>query len=90
MMCDQADDPLTIGSRQHCARIGNAEPEPVDPEPPVGIEHDFDDRRVFKPGPDLGPERRAQHARTTRCCLGPDRNNAHRCLAIAGTDNRPA
>ncbi len=90
MMRDKADDPLAIGGGQHRARIGNPKPEPVDPEPSVGIEHDFDDRRVFKPGPDLGPKRRAEHARTARCCLGPDRNDAHRRLAIARTDYRPA
>jgi hypothetical protein len=43
MMGDQPDDALAVGGRQPLARIGQPFGEPVDPEPPVGIEHHLDD-----------------------------------------------
>jgi hypothetical protein len=66
MMRHQPDDPLAIGSGHPASRIGDPGSQPVDPKPPVGIEHDLDDRGVFKPCRDLRPEGRAQHARAAR------------------------
>ena len=66
MVRDQPDDPLAIGSGHPDPRIGDPCAEPVDPQPPVGIEHDLDDRGIFKPGGDLRSQRGAQHARAAR------------------------
>ena len=63
VMGDEAHDPLAIGGRQRGAGIGEPFGQPVDPEPPVGIEHDLDNHRVFQKPGDGGPERRAQHPR---------------------------
>ena len=69
MMRDQTDDALAVGRRQSLARVGKAFTEPVDPEAPVGIEHDFDDGRVGEPGGDRRAERGAQHTRAARIRL---------------------
>jgi hypothetical protein len=69
MVRDQPDDPLAIGSGHPAPRIGDPGSQPVDPKPTIGIEHDLDDRGVLKPGRDLRPERRPQHARAARRCL---------------------
>ena len=44
MVRDQAHDALAIGGRQALAGIGEPFGQPVDPEPPVGVEHHLDDR----------------------------------------------
>ena len=51
---------------QRLAGIGEALAQPVDPEPPVRVEHHLDDGRIFEQAGDGGPERRAQHARAAR------------------------
>jgi hypothetical protein len=43
MMGDQPHDAFAIGGRQRLARIGQPFGEPVDPEPPVGVQHHLDD-----------------------------------------------
>jgi hypothetical protein len=45
------------------SRIGQAFRQPVDPEPPVGVEHHLDDFGVFQKPGDGGAERGTQHAR---------------------------
>lgn len=64
MMGDEADDAFAIGGRKSFPRIGQAVREPVDPEPPIGGEHDLDDRGVFQESGDRRPQRGAQHACT--------------------------
>ena len=66
MMRDEADDALAVGRRQLLAGVGKAFGQPVDPEPPVGVEHHLDDRGVFQEPGDGRPERGAQHARAAR------------------------
>lgn len=88
MVRDQPDDPLTIGGGHLAPRIGNPGTQPVDPKPPVGIEHHFDDGNVFEPGRDLRSERGTQHACATCRCFGADRNDAHLCLGADATENR--
>ena len=65
MVRDKPDDPLAIDSGHPASRIGDPGSKAVDPKAAVGIEHDLDHRGVLKPGRDLGPKRRAQHARAT-------------------------
>ena len=81
MVCDQPDDPLAIGGRHCHARFGNPFAQTVDPQPPVGVEHHFDDDRVVKPIGNRAPKRRPQHPRTARRTFGPDRDDAHIGLA---------
>jgi len=89
MVRDQPDDPFAIGGRHPAPRIGNPRSQPVDPEPTVGIEHDLDDRRIIEPKRDLWSKCRAQHARTTRGCFGPDRDDAHEMpLVLEAIHNR--
>ena len=66
MMRDKSQDAFAIARRQTLSGIGKSTRQPVDPEPAVRIEHNFDDRWVFKPERDSRPERGAQHARATR------------------------
>ena len=63
MVRDETDDPLAVRRRQQLTRIGKPFGKPVDPEPPIGIEHHLDDRGVFQKAGDGGAERGAQHAR---------------------------
>jgi hypothetical protein len=55
MMGDQTDDALAVGRRQPLTRIGEPFGEPVDPEPPIGVEHHLDDRGVFQKRAIAGP-----------------------------------
>ena len=66
VMGDEANDSLSIGRRQPCARVRQPIGQPVDPDASIRIEHDLDNRRVFKPRGDHRPQRGAQHAGATR------------------------
>ena len=66
MMRDQANDALAIGGRQSFTRIGKTFRQPVDPEPPIGVEHHLDDRGIFQKRGDRRPEGCAQHSRTAK------------------------
>jgi hypothetical protein len=66
MMGDETDDPLAVWRRQQLTRIGKPFGKPVDPEPPIGIEHHLDDRGIFQKAGDRRPEGRAQHAGTAK------------------------
>jgi hypothetical protein len=70
MVGDQPDDALAVGRRQSLTRIGQTLGEPVDPEPPVRVEHHLDDRRVFQETGDCRAEGGAQHARAAKDRLG--------------------
>ena len=70
MVRDEPDDPFAVGRRQPLARIGKPARQPIDPEPPVGVEHHLDDAGVFEERGDRRPERGAQHARAARDRLG--------------------
>ncbi len=48
MMRDQAHDALAVGRDRRLAGIGQALRQPVDPEPPIGVEHHLDDRGIFQ------------------------------------------
>ena len=52
-------DPLAIGDGHRPAAILQPPRQPVYPEPAVGVEHHFDDRRVFEEAGDGGAERGA-------------------------------
>lgn len=65
VMGDQANDALTVGGAQQLARVADALAEPVQPQPSVRVEHDFDDGGVVEPARDRRPERGAQHPRAT-------------------------
>ena len=71
MVRHQAHDPLAVGGGQGAAGILQTAREPIDPEPAVGVQHHFDDRRVFEEGCDSRPERGAQHARAAGKGFGP-------------------
>jgi len=66
MMRDKSQDAFAIARRQTLSGIGKSTRQPVDPEPTVGVEHNLDDRWVFKPERDRRAKRGAQHARATR------------------------
>src|SRR3546814_8266433 len=66
MMGDEANDTLAVGRREQFTRVGKPSGKPVDPEPPIGVEHHLDDRGVFQKPGDRRPEGRAQHARTAK------------------------
>ena len=66
MVRDQADDALAIRGREARSGIGESLGQPVDPEPPIGIEHHLDDGRVFQESGDGGAEGSAQHARASK------------------------
>ncbi len=70
MVGDEPDNALAVGRRQSLTRIGQALREPVDPEPPVRVEHHLDDRRVFQETGDGRAEGGAQHARAAKDRLG--------------------
>ncbi len=77
MVRDEPYDPLGVGRRHSAASILQPAREPVDPEPAVGIEHHFDDARVFKVAGDRHSERGAQHARAAGKGFGPKRGCYH-------------
>lgn len=62
MMRDKANDPFTIGWDQLFAGVRKPIRQSVDPDAPVRIEHDLDDRRILEPSGDCGSQRGAQHA----------------------------
>jgi hypothetical protein len=62
MVGDEADDALAIDCGKSLSRIEQSVREPVDPEPPIRVEHDLDDRGVFQESGDRRPQRGAQHA----------------------------
>lgn len=66
---DEAHDALAIVWRQTFAGIDKTACQPVDPEPAVGIEHDFNDRGIFEEERDGRTKCGAQHARATRSRL---------------------
>ena len=66
MVRDKPQDAFPIARRQTLSSIEKSTCEPIDPEPTVGVEHDLDDRWVFKPERDRRPKCGAQHARATR------------------------
>ena len=49
MMRDKSQDAFPIARRQTLSRIEKPTHQPIDPEPAVRIEHDFDDGGVFEP-----------------------------------------
>ena len=63
MMGDQPDDALAVSGGHYVAGISQAFAEPVDPKPPVWIEHYLDDGGVFQPGCNRWPKGCAQHPR---------------------------
>jgi hypothetical protein len=77
VMRDEPDDALAVGGREQDTAIGDPCAETIDPEPAVGIEHDFDDRGVGKPLGNRAAKRCPQHAGTTSLRLETDRFCAH-------------
>ncbi len=69
MMRDEANNPFAVGGRQPLTCVRQPIGQPVDPDASIGIEHDFDDARIFEPRGDRRPQRGAQHARTARECF---------------------
>jgi hypothetical protein len=77
MVRDEPHDPFGIGWRHSAAGILQPGRQPVDPEPTVGIEHHFDDARVFEVARDCRSERGAQHARAAGKGFRPKRGYYH-------------
>ena len=65
MVRNQTDDALAVSGGELYARISEAVAQPVDPKTSVRIEHHLDNRRVFEPCGDVGPQRRSEHACAT-------------------------
>jgi hypothetical protein len=77
MMRDEADNALSVRGGEALARVRQPIRQSVDPEPPVGVQHNLDDSGVFEEAGDRRSERRAQHARATRHRLGLEGMNRH-------------
>ena len=65
MVGDQPNDAFGVGGRDAEARVLQSSRKAIDPEPAVGVQHDFGDGRIFEITRDRRAERRAQHARAT-------------------------
>ena len=66
VMGDQANDALAVCSRQPLARIGEPFGQAVDPQPPIGVEHHFNDAGVVEIARDRWAERGTQHPCASR------------------------
>ena len=77
MMRDEPDDAFAIAGRQTLSRIDKPTGQPIDPEPAVGVEHDFDDGGVFQPKRNGGAKCGAQHARAARGCFLVEMMDCH-------------
>jgi hypothetical protein len=64
MVRDEPHDPFGVRWRHPAASVLQPARQPVDPEFAVGIEHHFDDARVFEVAGNRRSERGAQHACT--------------------------
>lgn len=64
MMGDEPDDPFAVGRRHGQPGVSQASAQTVDPETPVGIEHDLDDLPIIEPVRDRGAERCPEHLRS--------------------------
>jgi hypothetical protein len=72
VMRDEAHDAFAIGSCEPLTRVDQPFCQAIDPQSTVGVEHDFDDARIFKPCGDGRPECGAQHARAARDRFRPE------------------
>jgi len=79
MMRDEANDAFAVSGRQLLACVAQPFREPVDPQPPVRVQHHLDDGGVFQMPGDGRTQRRAQHPRAAgktlmlMCChANPD------------------
>lgn len=77
MVSDEAKNALGVCRRDADARVLQPAGEAVDPQPAVGIKHDFDDARVFEVARNRGPQRGAQHARATGEGFRTEGNRRH-------------
>ena len=77
MVRDEPDDPLGVGGRNAAAGVFQSAPQPVDPEPAIGVEHHLDDAGVFEIAGDRGSQGGAQHARAAGEGLGPEGDCRH-------------
>jgi DNA helicase HerA-like ATPase len=77
VMRDEAHDALGVRGCDAAAGIFEAARQPVDPQATVGIEHHFDDARIFEIGGDRGAERGAQHARAAGESFRPEGDCRH-------------
>ena len=66
MMGNQPDDALTIGCTHQTFGRRETLAQPVDPETPIGVEHDFDGIGLVEPASDDAAKRSAQHALAAR------------------------
>ncbi len=63
MVGDEADDALAIGGGHLLAGVFQPAGQPVDPQPPIRVEHHLHDGGVFEERGNCRAERGAQHAR---------------------------
>jgi len=66
VMRDQADNAFAVGCRQPLTRIGKTFGQAVDPQPPVGVEHHFNDAGIVEVARNCWAKRGAQHPRAAR------------------------
>ncbi len=88
---DQPDDAFAIGRRQTLAGVGQPFGQPIHPDPPVRVQHHFDDGGVLQQGRQDRPERGAQHPRAaiSRClpvvdACHPVPDLPGRCVVLPG------
>lgn len=65
MVRNQTDDAFAVSDGKLFAGVGEAFAQAVDPEAAIRIEHHLDNRRVFEPCGDVGPQSGSEHARAT-------------------------
>ena len=79
MVGDQPDDAFSLQRAHLLIRLGYAAIEMIDPEPAIGVEHDFGDIGVIEPGGDRRAERAPQHRSTA--CMDNGRRLSHERLS---------
>ena len=70
MVSHETDDAFAVCRGKDGVSFAQAFRQAVDPEPPVRVDHHFDDGRIFKESGDVRPERGAKHACAARCRFG--------------------
>jgi ParB family chromosome partitioning protein len=75
MMRDEPDDSFGLRRREPIVGRRHAAVEPVDPQPPIGIEHDLGYLRVVEPASNRRPQRAPQHR--SAACVNDGRGLGH-------------
>jgi len=91
MVRNQTDDAFAVSDGKLFAGVGEAFAQAVDPEAAIRIEHHLDNRRVFEPCGDVGPQSGSEHARATGERFGFECMDGHwrPRIGLRGRSRRP-